>query len=89
MLTPREDVVLTATQRAERRSRRKSELEDEPPLALSIGTTSNQDSPLMQHFVPILGLDLWEHSYYLKHQNRRDEYINNCKLRCIHNAHCA
>lgn len=42
---------------------------------LTIATTPNQDSPLMQHLTPILGLDVWEHAYYLKHQNRRTDYI--------------
>jgi Fe-Mn family superoxide dismutase len=42
---------------------------------LEITTTSNQDSPLSQGHIPILGLDVWEHAYYLKHQNRRPEYI--------------
>lgn len=42
---------------------------------LAIVDTSNQDSPVMDGKIPILGLDLWEHAYYLKYQNRRVEYI--------------
>ncbi len=46
-----------------------------PTGELTIITTHNQDSPLMQGITPILGLDVWEHAYYLKHQNRRADYI--------------
>ena len=42
---------------------------------LEVYSTANQDSPLMKGKVPILGLDVWEHSYYLLYQNRRPDYI--------------
>lgn len=44
---------------------------------LEIISTSNQDSPLSEGKVPILCLDVWEHAYYLKYQNRRPEYVEN------------
>ncbi|WP_336141783.1 superoxide dismutase [Acinetobacter sp. 102] len=46
-----------------------------PKHKLVVESSGNQDSPLMHGNTPILGLDVWEHAYYLKYQNRRPEYI--------------
>ncbi len=43
---------------------------------LAITSTANQDSPLMDGQTPVLGLDVWEHAYYLKYKNVRPDYIN-------------
>ncbi len=43
---------------------------------LKVESTPNQDSPLSQGKVPLLGIDVWEHAYYLKYQNRRPDYIS-------------
>jgi len=51
-------------------------LVDEGNGKLSISSTPNQDNPLMEGKKAILGLDVWEHAYYLKYQNRRPDYIS-------------
>jgi Fe-Mn family superoxide dismutase len=47
-----------------------------PDGKLAIYSTANQDSPLMQGDTPLFGIDVWEHAYYLKYQNRRADYLN-------------
>jgi Fe-Mn family superoxide dismutase len=47
-----------------------------PAGKLDVFSTANQDSPTMEGNQIILGLDVWEHAYYLKYQNRRPEYVN-------------
>ena len=43
---------------------------------LSVYSTANQDSPIMQSHEPLIGIDVWEHAYYLKYQNKRPDYID-------------
>ncbi|MGC8640944.1 MAG: superoxide dismutase [Isosphaeraceae bacterium] len=43
---------------------------------LAVTSTPNQDSPIMDGLTPVLGLDVWEHAYYLKYQNRRPDYVS-------------
>jgi Fe-Mn family superoxide dismutase len=43
---------------------------------LEVHSTANQDSPISDGAVPIIGIDVWEHAYYLKHQNRRADYVD-------------
>jgi Fe-Mn family superoxide dismutase len=44
---------------------------------LDIASTPNQDTPVMEGKFPVMGIDVWEHAYYLKYQNRRPEYLTN------------
>ena len=44
--------------------------------SLAVESTPNQDTPLMEGRTPILGIDVWEHAYYLRYQNRRPDYLN-------------
>lgn len=44
--------------------------------ALEVQSTANQDSPLIDGYTPILGVDVWEHAYYLNYQNRRPDYLS-------------
>ncbi|MGZ9165441.1 MAG: superoxide dismutase [Anaerolineales bacterium] len=44
---------------------------------LAVVSTANQDNPLSEGMAPVMGIDVWEHAYYLKYQNRRPEYISN------------
>jgi len=43
---------------------------------LAIVSTANQDTPLMEGKTPVLGVDVWEHAYYLKYQNKRADYLD-------------
>lgn len=45
--------------------------------SLLIHSTANQDSPISEGLFPVIGVDVWEHAYYLKYQNRRAEYLSN------------
>lgn len=47
----------------------------EPDGKLAVMSTANQDSPVSKGKIPLLGLDVWEHAYYLKYQNRRADYV--------------
>ena len=48
-------------------------MDDEGKLLIT--TTTNQDNPVSQGLIPLLGLDVWEHAYYLKYENRRADYV--------------
>jgi Fe-Mn family superoxide dismutase len=42
---------------------------------LAVTSTPNQDTPIMEGLTPVLGVDFWEHAYYLKYQNKRPDYL--------------
>ena len=50
-------------------------LSRQPDGSLRVHSTANQDSPLMEGLTPLIGLDVWEHAYYLLRQNRRADYV--------------
>jgi Fe-Mn family superoxide dismutase len=52
-------------------------LSKKPSQELVLHTTPNQDTPLALGLIPIIGIDVWEHAYYLKYQNKRGEYLSN------------
>lgn len=52
-------------------------LSAKPDGALVLHSTPNQDSPVQEGLIPLLVVDVWEHAYYLKYQNRRAEYLDN------------
>jgi Fe-Mn family superoxide dismutase len=47
----------------------------DPSGKLEVSSTANQDSPIMEGKYPVIGLDVWEHAYYLKYQNKRPDYV--------------
>lgn len=51
-------------------------LAKKPEGTLEVYSTANQDNPVMEGKSPIIGIDVWEHAYYLKYQNRRPEYVS-------------
>jgi len=48
---------------------------EQTPAGLEIETTANQDSPLSAGYKPVLGIDVWEHAYYLKYKNKRADFV--------------